>query len=114
MGDKEYIDTDQVLGIMCNRGHYFGVSFNDFEAGERCPICKKTMDEGGDREHKESKDYSFEVHFPAAKASFLSFKATVSAGNYDAAEETIRFATRNLADREPGVGLIPLTLEEGE
>ena len=38
--DKEIVDPKEILNIQCPEGHIFELSFNDFKAGYRCPICK--------------------------------------------------------------------------
>jgi len=35
----EYINAHKKLDIMCNNGHSYTVTWNDFQQGNRCPVC---------------------------------------------------------------------------
>lgn len=40
-----YINTNSHLLVMCNKGHTYKVSFHNFKAGYRCPVCNGSKGE---------------------------------------------------------------------
>lgn len=41
----EYVSVKTKLDIQCCNGHLFNMKFNNFQQGQRCPICKKINSE---------------------------------------------------------------------
>ena len=48
---EEYINSKQKLEVMCDKGHLYSTSWNNFNNGRRCPHCK-----GNDATRKSLKD----------------------------------------------------------
>lgn len=43
---KEYINSSIKLDIKCNNNHKYSVTFHNFQAGWRCPVCKSIRNSG--------------------------------------------------------------------
>ncbi len=63
---REFLGEDQLITVMCDRGHIYRTRLNKFVAGRRCPKCKRSTGEKRiadyliDRGIDFKEEYSFE------------------------------------------------------
>lgn len=38
----EYVDAKHKLDLLCDNGHHFEMKYNNFQQGQRCPVCNKS------------------------------------------------------------------------